>query len=39
MKKIGAYLLAAAALMVSGAAFTGTIFWLLDEPKNIFLND
>ena len=39
MKKICAYLLAAAALMATGAASTGTVFWLLDEPKNSVFDD
>lgn len=39
MKKICAYLLAAAALMATGAASTGTIFFLLDEPKNSLFTD
>ena len=32
MKKIGAYLLAAVGLMLTGAASTGSVFWILDEP-------
>jgi len=39
MKKICAYLLAATALMVSGAASVGSIFWIFDEPKSSFLED
>lgn len=39
MKKIGAYLLAAVGLMLTGAASTGSVFWILDEPKNADFND
>lgn len=39
MKKICAYLLAAVGLMLTGMASTGTIFVLLDEPKNSNFND
>ena len=39
MKKIFAYLLGAVGLMLTGVAATGSIFWLLDEPKNSLFND